>query len=219
MFGAVEAGRTAVKICGVTRPEDAALAVRAGADAVGMIFWSGSRRAVTLEQARAIAARVPPDVALIGVFVNAPAAYINFVANRAGLTAVQLHGNEGPEILPKLARPVLKAARSLEAIPAFEGARLAGMVVDGAPDGVYGGAGLAAGDDLVREAARHHPLILAGGLTDATVGDAIRRYGPKAVDVSSGVESAPGIKDAAKVRAFIAAVGRAGQAGSMAAVA
>ena len=191
-----------VKICGVMRADDARAAVDAGADAVGLIFAPG-RRTVGLDAACAIAAALPPWFALVGVFRNAPAADVRAVLARVPLTHLQFHGDEPADVVARSERPAIKAlplcteadeehARSWLAAPAA-------LLLDGAT----GGSGHPC--DWVRAArlARLRPVVLAGGLTPDTVGAAVRAVRPAAVDVSSGVESAPGVKDHAKLEAFI----------------
>lgn len=192
-----------IKICGITRIEDAQAAVAAGADAIGLIFYAGSRRAVTPDAARAIVASLPPLVPAIGVFVNADTATIRAVRDQVGLAAVQLHGDEMPDQAAALPGPVIKAFRTPPADLAAW--RVAGFLADGAAPGQYGGTGTGAAEPLLALLAPTGRMILAGGLTPETVAERVRRWRPAAVDVASGVEAAPGIKDLAKLRAFIAA--------------
>ncbi len=192
-----------IKICGITRIEDAAAAVASGADAIGLIFYAGSRRAVTAEAARAIVASLPPLVPAVGVFVNEDLAVIRALKAEVGLAAVQLHGDETPADAARLPAPVIKAFRALPAdLAAWP---VAGYMADGAAPGHYGGTGVAAEDPLLAVLAPTGRMILAGGLTPETVAERVRRWRPAAVDVASGVESAPGIKDVAKIQAFVAA--------------
>jgi phosphoribosylanthranilate isomerase len=203
--------RVAVKICGITSPEDARAAAAAGADAIGLVFWPGSPRALDVEAARRVADAVPPLVLRVGVFVDAPASEIDRVAAVVGLDVVQLHGSEMPEACRLPGRRVLKALRVGEAFDPeqalrYEG-RAAGLLLDAAVGALPGGSGRSF--DWSQAAAlrpRVGFLMLAGGLTAANVGDAIARVRPDAVDVSSGVEVAPGRKDREKMRAFVAAV-------------
>ncbi len=195
----------AIKICGVTRPEDAAAAAALGATHLGLNFWPRSRRFVTVETARAIAAAVPAEVRLVGVFVNAALDEIEDTVTRAGLHLAQLHGDEEPGFCERL------AGRYLRALPADRAAEAAlypnavAILVD-TPTTGYGGAGVTFDWSLV-EGARGagRPLFLAGGLGPGNVAAAVRAVRPDGVDVASGVESAPGIKDLDKMRDFIAA--------------
>jgi phosphoribosylanthranilate isomerase len=194
-----------VKICGITRPEDAALAARAGADAIGLNFWPRSRRRVDVEQARRIVEALPPLVAAVGVFVNQPRADVLAIAARARLQVVQLHGDEPPDACEGFPLPVWKALRLASPLPLAwldEWKGVQGFVLDAADPG-YGGSGRTCDWECAREAAARAPVVLAGGLTPDNVAAAIRAVRPWAVDVASGVESAPGVKDPEKVAAFV----------------
>jgi phosphoribosylanthranilate isomerase len=209
----------AVKIDGLRRPEHARAAVLAGADLVGFIF-APARRRVTPEEARACldAARDAAGdrtVLGVGVFVDAPAAEVNAVVDAAGLDLVQLHGDEPPDLLAQLTRPTLKAFRPRagsnprEVEAAFGRYRAVGnaplvFLLDGYSPHAAGGEGVRADWAVAAEMARHDPVMLAGGLTPGNVAEAIARVRPLAVDVSSGVET-DGVKDPAKVAAFVAA--------------
>lgn len=205
--------RTRVKICGMTRVEDARAAVAAGADAVGLVFDRRTARGVTPEQARSIAAAVPPFVAVVGLFVDADPALVREVLNRVPLSLLQFHGDEAPEHCRSYGRPYVKAIRMRDDVdlPAeekrFDDA--AGLLLDAFVPDELGGAGRAFDWSLI-PAQRAKPIILAGGLTVENVGAAIRQVRPAAVDVSSGVEAAKGVKDAARIASFIAAVREAG---------
>ena len=197
-----------VKICGVTTPEDAEAAVRAGADAIGLNFWPESKRRVSFEAAARIAAVVPSRVRAVGVFVNADLRTIEHALATVPLSAVQLHGDEPPEFSGQVPAAVVRSL-PISAATAFDRARrypASAFLLD-APAKGYGGAGqtfdwaLAAG---ARERLGR-PCILAGGLTPENVADAVRRVRPDGVDVASGVESSPGHKDPEKLRKFIAA--------------
>ncbi|THF62483.1 phosphoribosylanthranilate isomerase [Pseudothauera rhizosphaerae] len=200
--------RTRIKICGLTRPEDVLAAVDAGADAVGFVFYPPSPRHVAVDQAAALAALLPPFVTAVGLFVNADEAWVRGVLDAVPLQLLQFHGEEGEAECARYGRPWIKAARMRPGIDLIEfsashpGAR--GILVDAFVDG-YGGAGEVFDWALIpRGFAR--PLVLSGGLTPDNVGEAVRRVRPWAVDVSSGVESAKGIKDARLITAFIAGV-------------
>ena len=195
-----------IKICGITRPEDSQAAAGAGADAVGFIFWPGSARYIDPEKAGRIAKALPEELARVGVFVNESAENINAVAASAGLTHIQLHGDEAPDIRPALSLPVIRAFRSAPQegeIAAWSDAFA--VLADGATQGSYGGTGTAADDSLI-DAVQHHPrLILAGGLSPDNVAARIRQVRPWGIDASSGLEKAPGVKSHTKIRDLISA--------------
>ncbi len=195
----------------MTSPADARLAAEAGADAVGLVFWPASPRAVDTKTARGIAEAVPPFVLRVGVFVDADRETMARAAEEAGLDLLQLHGNEPPEALAGLSRRALKAIRVGPGFAPVEAeryaGRAAGLLLDTPAEGAPGGTGQTFDWSLVQGLRERCPfLVLAGGLTPETVGEAIRAIRPHGVDVSSGVESSPGRKDPAKVRAFVAAV-------------
>jgi phosphoribosylanthranilate isomerase len=209
----VRDGRLLVKICGITSPGDAALALAAGADAVGFVFWRMSPRKVAKERAAAIAQALPEAVLRVGVFVDAPREEMARVADFVGLDLLQLHGEETPESLAALPRPALKAVRVGKSFAPEEAMRYAGhaagLVVDTRLPGetqLPGGTGVPFDWSLVKGLAERVPfLMLAGGLGPLNVAEAIRAVRPHAVDVSSGVEILPGRKDEEKVRAFVKA--------------
>ncbi len=198
-----------VKICGITSVADALAAVEAGADALGFMFYEPSPRNLSFAAAEEIIRQLPPFVAKVGVFVDAGDEFIRQAIAECGLDTVQLHGSEPPEFCRKFAVKVVKAFRiqnlaSLQALPAYDNSA---WLLDSFVPGQPGGTGARFNWDLALEAKKlGRPIILAGGLTPENVADAVRRVQPFAVDVSSGVESAPGRKDAAKLRAFIQAV-------------
>lgn len=202
--------RTRVKLCGITRAEDAALAVAAGADALGVVLAESPRR-VSLEQAERALADVPPFVARVGVFVDADSAFVAEAVERLGLHAVQYHGDEQPEACASAPAPVIKALRvgraeDLAAAEAYRGA-VAALLLDGRVEGAYGGTGVAFDWRSVAPAVPSWvPVVVAGGLRADNVADAISVLAPYAVDVSSGVEREPGAKDPGAVKRFIAAV-------------
>lgn len=208
--------RTRVKICGLTRPQDAQAAVAAGADAVGVVL-APSKRRVSLEQAARVLAGVPPFVARVGVFVDADEAEVREATARLGLHAVQFHGAETPEVCRRAPAPVIKAVRVGERIDAAEVERFRGSVaavlLDTLVPGAHGGTGEAFCWQAVSALPEWAPVVLAGGLTADNVAAAIAALAPYAVDVSSGVEEAPGLKDASKIHAFIAAVRAADEEG------
>jgi phosphoribosylanthranilate isomerase len=197
--------RTRVKICGITRAQDALAAAEAGADAIGLVFYPPSPRCVTLERAIELRDALPPFVQTVALFVNAARSEVETVIDRVRPSVLQFHGEEPPEFCRAFGTPWIKACRVkdgvdlLEYFRAYKGS--AGWLADAFVDG-YGGAGRTFDWSLV-PGKRDRPLVLSGGLDKDNVGDAIRRVRPWAVDVSSGVESAKGIKDAAKIDAFI----------------
>lgn len=197
------------KICGITRAADALVAAEAGADAIGLVFYSKSPRAVSIAQAREIIAALPPFVTTVGLFVNASRCEINETLDAVALDVLQFHGDETPADCEGFHRPWYKAlrVRAGNDIRA-EAARYAGasaVLLDTFVDGVPGGTGEMFDWSLV-PADLPKPLILAGGLTPQNVQQAIERVRPFAVDVSGGVELSKGVKDAARVREFIGQV-------------
>lgn len=206
--------RTRVKICGITEAAHGLAAADAGADAIGFVFWPGSKRSVTPDDAVAIARDLPDAVLRVGVFVDTPAEEMARVADAVGLDILQLHGDEPLSVLDGLPRPVVKAVRVGEGFSQAEAlryaARCAGILVDTRRAGeaaLPGGTGAPFDWSLVDGLSRRVPfLVLAGGLGPSNVAEAIRAVRPHAVDVSSGVEVVPGRKDPEKVRAFVEAV-------------
>ncbi len=197
-----------IKICGLTRSDDAQRAVEAGATAIGMIFWPGSPRAVTLEQAEAVTGAVGSDVLTVGVFVDATREQIDHVMRRVPLGAVQLHGNESAAFVDTVPWPVIKALAVRAHGPLPDLAPWAGVrVLLDAHDPVRrGGTGRTVDWARAAALAATRPVILAGGLTPENVAGVVMRVRPAGVDVSSGVERSPGVKDEKRVRALIAAV-------------
>lgn len=207
--------RTRVKICGITRPEDALVAAVAGADAIGLVFVDASPRRIDPAAARAIVAGLPPFVSVVGLFADAPAERVRAVLGQVPLDLIQFHGRETPEACRAFGRPYIKAVRmdSGTDVRAEAGrfADAAGLLLDSFHPQLAGGTGETFDWARVpRDLGR--PLILAGGLTPDNVAAAIAAVRPYAVDVSSGVELSKGIKDAAKIAAFISGV-RDGEAG------
>ena len=207
-----------IKICGVTRPEDALAAAQAGADAIGLNFYPKSPRFVGSEQLEAICAVLPDGVAKVGVFVNASADAVRTAAEKWQLDYVQLHGDELPELVNQLDglwviracrlvdswQPVvdyLSRCRELDCLPVA-------LLADSCRPGTYGGTGATADWDVARgyhKLAVDIPLILAGGLRPDNVAQAIAHVQPFGVDTASGVESSPGVKDTTRIAAFVAA--------------
>jgi phosphoribosylanthranilate isomerase len=204
---------TRIKICGLTREADVDVAVDAGADAVGFVFYPASPRYVTPARAAELVRRVPPFVSVVGLFVNAEAAAIEATLAQVPLDLLQFHGDEVPDACTRWARPYIRAVRVRAGLDLVQYAAshptARALLLDAFVDG-YGGGGKTFDWSLV-PAGLSLPLVLSGGLVAENVGEAIRRLQPVAVDVSSGVEAAKGIKDAGKIRAFVAAV-RAAQA-------
>jgi phosphoribosylanthranilate isomerase len=197
------------KVCGITRIEDALLAIAAGADALGFVFYPQSPRAVTMEQARTIIAALPPFVTTVGLFVNADRAELNKLLELLPLDLLQFHGDETANDCAGYSRPYIKALRVK---PDDDIAQLvapymqaSGILLDTFVPGVPGGTGATFDWSLVPHNLAK-PIILAGGLTAQNVAAAIAQVQPYAVDVSGGVEAAKGIKDGAKVEAFLRAV-------------
>ena len=187
--------------------DDALHAVDAGADALGFIFYPESPRYVAPDTARSIIARLPPFTTSVGVFVNEGRDDIQRVIKECGLSLVQLHGDESPADCLGFDRPVIKAIRlrSRDDIARMSEYTVRGFVLDTSVDGTWGGTGKIVDWGLARDATRHGPTILAGGLTPDNVGRAVAEVHPFGVDVSSGVEISPGRKDSEKVRQFIVA--------------
>lgn len=197
------------KICGITRVEDALAAVEAGADAIGLVFYAKSPRAVSVQQARAIVAALPPFVTSVGLFVDASRCELGEILDAVPLDLLQFHGDETPDECDHYGRPYIKALRVKPgddiAAQVARYANARGVLLDTFVPGIPGGTGEAFDWSLV-PAQLSKPVILAGGLTAANVAQAIEKVRPFAVDISGGVESAKGIKDAAKIHAFMEAV-------------
>lgn len=197
-----------VKICGITRVEDALAAIDAGADALGFMFYEKSPRVLNVKQAAAILRELPPLVAKVGVFVNPSDEAVRRAIDETGIDTLQFHGEEPPEFCRRFGLKTIKAfrVRDAESLVATREYANEAWLLDSFVAGQHGGTGAQFNWDLAAEAAsRHQRVILAGGLSPANAAEAVRKVRPFALDVSSGVESAPGRKDAAKVRDFIAA--------------
>ena len=200
---------THVKVCGLRRREDVQTAVALGAAAIGFVFWPESPRAVTVDDAEALTRELPPFVSRVGVFVNQPVEAVSSAVQRARLTAVQLHGDEDAAEYRACGVPVIRAvgvhagfdAGSVGTIPAD-----VTILLDAHDPVRRGGTGKVIDWTAAAGAARLRRVILSGGLTPDNVAAAVAAVRPYGVDVSSGVERAPGIKDEAKLRAFFAAV-------------
>lgn len=200
-----------VKICGITRPEDALAAAEAGADAIGLVFYPASPRAVDIDKAVSIIRALPPFVTTVGLFVDAEPEEVRAVLAAVPLDILQFHGDETDEYCRQFSRPYMKALRvrpidDLNALARkFPGA--CGILLDSFKQGVPGGTGEAFDWSLI-PSGRDWKLILAGGLDSTNVADAASRCQPWAVDVSGGVEQTKGIKDASKITSFIREVKR-----------
>lgn len=187
---------------------DAELAVECGAGALGFVFWPDSPRFIDPESARMIVARLPPAVIPVGVFVNQSREYVNEVAAKVSLGAIQLHGDESVEYARAMIRPVFKAIALADANEeSIDMWPLETMMLLDVHDPVRrGGTGRTVDWSRASTVARRRPVILAGGLTPENVGEAISRVGPSGIDVSSGVESSPGLKDSDRLKALFAAM-------------
>lgn len=201
--------RTRVKICGITRREDALAAVQYGADAIGFVFYDASPRCVNIDQARKIVELLPPFITKVGLFVDADSDWVTEVQTQAGLDLLQFHGAEAPDYCQQFGRPYVKAVhmqtgvdlRDLES----KYAQSSGLLLDTYAKNQAGGTGRPFNWNLIPKN-MDKPIILAGGLTPGNVSKAIVDVSPYAVDVSSGVERDKGIKDIAKIAAFMDAV-------------
>jgi phosphoribosylanthranilate isomerase len=200
---------TAVKICGITRPEDALAAARAGAHAIGLVFYAKSPRHVTPARAAEIIRVLPPFITTVGLFVDAGAEEVCAALADAPVGLLQFHGDEDPGFCRQFGRAYIKAVRMKPGVDLLQYARdyhdAKALLLDNYVEGLHGGSGIAFDWSLIPRGLPL-PVILSGGLTPENVMEAVRRVRPGAVDVSSGVESAKGIKDAAKIAAFIKGV-------------
>lgn len=198
-------GPVRVKICGITCLEDALQAIDAGADALGFVFYAGSPRCLSPDQAKAIIAALPPFVSAVGLFVNEKPHRISDIARYCCLDLIQLHGDESPARCRMEGLRVIKAirVRDEQSLAAAAEYPVRALLLDAWVAGRYGGTGETFNWALAAEQARRGPVILAGGLTPQNVAAAVAAVKPFAVDVSSGVESTPGRKDFGKVAAFI----------------
>lgn len=200
--------RTRIKICGITRQEDFDCAVQAGADALGFVFYPPSPRFLPAAAAAALCGRTPPFITRVGLFVNADPDFVREMLDRAAIDLLQFHGDEDAAYCEQFGRPYIKAARVRPGLDLLEFARAfptaQGLLLDAWVE-AYGGVGQSFDWALIPEQLPA-PIILSGGLHAGSVAAAIARIRPWAVDVSSGVERAKGVKDAAKIAAFVAAV-------------
>jgi len=195
-----------VKICGITRGSDAQAAVALGASAIGFIFWPKSPRVVTPQQARAIVRDLPPFVTPVGVFVNQPPEQVNDVAADVGLGTVQLHGDEEPDDAARIVRPVMKAVSRIDGETAERWPLRVLLLVDADDRDRRGGTGARADWATAARLSASRPILLAGGIDPANVAQAARQVRPFGIDVSSGVEVSPGVKDVERMRQLFAAI-------------
>ena len=205
----MQAMSTRVKICGITSIDYGLAAAEAGAEMIGLMFYDQSPRFITLAQAAAINQALPPFVMRVGVFVNPDENLVTRAIGACGLTLLQFHGEETSEFCTQFGLMSIKAQRmrDVDSLKTLESFNTDALLLDTYSRGALGGTGATFNWDLAVEAQKlGKPIFLAGGLTPENVADAVRKVRPFAVDVSSGVESAPGKKDPAKVRAFIQAV-------------
>ena len=195
-----------VKVCGITREQDARVAVECGASAVGFIFWPTGKRYIDPDRAAAIVRTLPPFVTPVGVFVDESADHVNDVARRVGLGAVQLHGSEPVSMLYAVERPVVKAVSQVDASTATTWPGRVRLLVDAHDPVNHGGTGRKADWHAAAQLAAVRPILLAGGITPENVVDAVTTVQPFGLDVSSGVEDAPGLKNPDKIRALFDAL-------------
>lgn len=203
--------RTRVKICGITRRQDAEFAVKSGADAIGLVFYESSPRAVTAEQAMLITAQLPPFVTIVGLFVNASAETVHQILARVPLSLLQFHGDESAEFCEQFNMPYIKAVRMQSAADLKNAdmhyTNASALLLDSYQHGVPGGTGQTFDWSMITAIGK--PLILAGGLTTENVAAAIKQVSPYAVDVSGGVEESKGLKSNNKISAFMREVANA----------
>ena len=196
-----------IKICGITELDDALHAVDCGADALGFVFYERSPRAVTSKKAQTIIAALPPFVTVVGLFVNEDPRTVRLIADFCALDVIQYHGDESPETVRMAPRRSIRAlrVRESEALDDIDHYPASGLLLDAWVSGTFGGTGVRCNWGIAAEIAKKRAVILAGGLTPENVAEAIKTVRPYGVDVSSGVEDAPGRKDRKKIAAFIRA--------------
>ena len=203
---------TIIKICGIKTLKDALVAIEAGADYLGFNFYPKSVRFIEKETCAGITSvlkREHPQIKFIGVFVNSPVEEVKNILETCSLDLAQLHGDETPEMFAQLEPNVFRAFRGIPSdVIGYERNEAPAFLVDAAVKGVYGGSGVTADWSAAKELAKKYPLLLAGGLTPENIADAVRRVKPWGVDTASGVESSPGLKDEAKMVAFVKEVKR-----------
>ncbi len=194
-----------VKICGITNLKDAFAAIDYGADALGFVFYEKSPRALKVNVARKIIGSLPPFVSTVGLFVNETVDGVRRIQKETGIDLVQLHGDESPETVSALGPGVIKVIRvqGMESFADLKSYAPRAFLLDAHHDTLFGGTGLAFDWDLTQWVEGDVPVIIAGGLTPENVAEAVAKTNPYGVDVSSGVEAEPGLKDAAKLKNFI----------------
>jgi len=201
---------TKIKICGIKTLPDALAAIEAGADFLGFNFYSQSARFIETDicaEITSVLKQEHPEIQLVGVFVNSPVETIKQILETCSLDLAQLHGDETPEILNALYGKAFKAFRGVpQQVNGFAREQAPALLVDAAVKGSYGGTGVKADWFAAAELAKRYPMLLAGGLTPENVAEAVRQVRPWGVDVASGVEASPGVKDAGKIKAFVHAV-------------
>jgi phosphoribosylanthranilate isomerase len=200
---------TKIKICGIKTVTDALAAMEAGADLIGFNFYPKSPRYIDVGRCRDIMSvmRKYEHITYVGVFVNVPTAVICSMLETLGLSLAQLHGDETPEMLNALEGKAFKAFRGVpEHVAGFARQVAPALLVDASVKGAYGGTGITADWNAAAELAKKYPLLLAGGLTPENVAEAVHRVKPWGVDVASGVEATPGVKDTSRIKAFVKAV-------------
>jgi phosphoribosylanthranilate isomerase len=200
---------TKIKICGIKTVNDALTAMDAGADLIGFNFYRKSPRCIDVGKCRDIMSvmRKYGHITYVGVFVNAPVAEIRATIETCGLNLAQLHGDETPEMVQSFYGRAFKAFRGIpQDLNGFAREDVPALLVDASVKNVYGGTGVTADWKGAADLASSYPLLLAGGLTSKNVAEAVRRVRPWGVDVASGVESSPGVKDASKMKSFVRAV-------------
>jgi len=201
---------TKIKICGIKTLPDALAAIEPGADFLGFNFYSKSARFIETDicaEITSVLKQEHPEIQLVGVFVNSPVEAIKQILETCSLDLAQLHGDETPEILNALYGKAFKAFRGVpQQVNGFAREQAPALLVDAAVKGSYGGTGVKADWFAAAELAKRYPMLLAGGLTPENVAEAVRQVRPWGVDVASGVEASPGVKDAGKIKAFVHAV-------------
>lgn len=203
---------TEIKVCGITNVEDALFAAACGADAVGFIFHAPSPRYVLPKTARQIIASLPAGIVKVGVFVNRDPDEVRRIAEDCGIDLIQLHGDEPPEYCRRLPpERIIKAVspRTPEEIRALAAYDVRAFLMDARDRGLYGGTGKRADWGLAAKLGKEHPLILAGGLGEENIGEALGAVAPRALDINSGAERAPGLKDHERLRRIIAIIRKA----------
>ncbi|MBT3513905.1 MAG: phosphoribosylanthranilate isomerase [Nitrospina sp.] len=200
--------RIKVKVCGTTSIKDALFSVESGADALGFIFYKKSPRCISQKEVKDIVVQLPPFVEAVGVFVNETSDKVNRIAEQCKLTAIQLHGEESPAFCRRIKRRVIKAFRvkDFDSFKKMQNYDVSGFLLDSYSDDSRGGTGKVFDWNLALRAKKYGPVILAGGLTPYNVYTAIHRVKPYGVDVCSGVEKSPGVKDCIKLDKFIKSV-------------